>query len=120
MNFTVGIDQKLDTMLRDLAAKLGVTVHDLWQSGIQYTYATGIADLVVAGILFSLILVAILTIYLLRKDNANDGVRFFLGLGALVTLVPTTLNLYFGIRAILAPEGVLLMNIMQMLTAAKK
>ena len=120
MNLTLGVDQKLDTMLRDLAAKLGVTVQDLWAAGVKYTYATGVADLVVAGILLIIILSGVLSIFLLRHNSDSNEFKSFVGIICLFMLIPMSIYLYFGIREVLAPDGALLMHILQMITSSKK
>lgn len=117
MNFTLGIDKNLESMLRELAGKLGVTVEELWKSGISYTYATGIADLATAAILIIGVFLLGFLSYRWRDNEAASTVSF---LGAVAASVPILPFLRDGIRAVMAPDGTLLINILQMITRTTK
>lgn len=118
MNLTLGINEKLDILLRDLAAKLGVTVKDLWTAGITYTYASGVTDIVSAIlILIAILFLMYLTYRFATSKEDLSTLCIFTGLPLLFLFPSFVFTLRSGIKSIIAPEGVLLMDIISKLTS---
>ena len=126
MNFTLGIDERRERVLRDLALKLGTTVEGLWTSGVHYMYAKGVADLVFSGgCFFVVFIIWMLCKTIIRKANASsasDGVEATLAcslVGGIICLIAFGMgmsHLYSGVIGVIAPDGRLLMDVLKALT----
>ena len=102
---------KLATLLQQIAEKMGVTV----------TYAYGV---MVRGVMWEGGLMLILGIILaptallvlrhIRKTDprCDDAISFLLGIGSAMALGFGAGNVYFGIRALVAPEYVTILRLL--------
>lgn len=120
MAFNFNVDaliEKLEPAVAKIAEGLGTTGENLWTIGRAGMFAEGVADLVIAGFFL-----AVLVVYLLFAKRAlagrpdEDTVIGVTVLGILVVFFSTVIgltHLYDGLLHVLAPDYMLLKEIMR-------